>query len=548
MRSDEIKKGVERIPHLALLYATGVSPKSIEKPFIGVASSFSDLVPGHVNMRDFERAIEKGIHAGGGQSFLFGLPAICDGLAMGHKGMHFPLPYRELIADSIEAVAEAHCLDGLVLLTACDKTTPGMLIAAARLNIPCIVVTVGPMIGGNYRMRRLSYVRDTWEVIANKDIPQREAEALCMHACPGAGSCQGLYTANTMGCLTEVLGMSLEGSGTALAVSAKKKRIAYESGIRIVELIKHNILPRDIMTENAFKNAVRVDNAIGGSSNTVLHLKAIAHECEVELPLEAFDEMSRETPHIVSLEPGGNDLMEDLEYAGGVPAVLNRLKEKILPSNTVSLKNIKDIAREGEVYDSEIIRPLDNPYHGEGGIAVLKGNLAAHGAIIKQSAVSEKMRHFKGKAKVFNNEEDTNKAIREGKIKPGDVVVVRYEGPKGGPGMREMLSPTSAIMGMGLGDSVALITDGRFSGGTRGPCVGHIAPEAAEGGIIAIVQDGDEIELDLDNRKLNLLVPEAEIEKRLKTWKLPEPKFKRGWLARYASLVTSAAKGAVLRT
>ncbi|MCX5751262.1 MAG: dihydroxy-acid dehydratase [Candidatus Saganbacteria bacterium] len=548
MRSDEIKKGLERIPHLALLYATGVSQKSMDKPFIGIASSFTDLVPGHINMRDIERAAEKGVHAGGGQSFVFGLPAICDGLAMGHNGMHYALPSRELIADTIESVAQAHCLDGLVLLTACDKITPGMLMAAARLNIPCIVVTMGPMMGGYNRMRRLSYVRDTWEVIVKKDVPQKEIEELCINACPGAGSCQGLYTANTMGCLTEVLGMSLEGCGTALAVSSKKKRIAYDSGIRIVELIKHNIKPRDIMTGDAFKNAIRVDNAIGGSSNTVLHLMAIAHECGHDFPIELFDEISRETPHIVSMEPAGDNLMEDLEYAGGMPAVLNRLKDKILPSNTVSLKNIKDIAKEGEVHDSEIIRPLDKPYHAEGGIAILRGNLAPDSAVVKQSGVSEKMRKFTGKAKVFNSEEETSKAIYEQKIKSGDVVVVRYEGPKGRPGMREMLAPTSAIVGMGLGDSVALITDGRFSGGTRGPCIGHISPEAAEGGPIAIVKDGDTIELDLDNRTLSLVISPEEMAKRLEAWKPKESKFKTGWLSRYGKLVTSAAKGAVLNS
>lgn len=550
MRSDQTKKGIDRVPHRALIHATGVTKKNMDKPFIGIASSFSDLVPGHISMREFERAIEKGIHSGGGQAFIFGLPAICDGIAMGHSGMHYSLPSRELIADSVESMAQSHQLDGLILLTACDKITPGMLMAAARLDIPCIVVTVGPMLAGNRKTRRLSYVRDTWEKIlvkAGEKVDEKELACLELEACPGCGSCQGLYTANSMGCLTEVLGMSLYGSGTALAVSAKKKRIAHESGEKIVELVKQGVTARKIMTKNAFINAIRVDNAIGGSTNTVLHLTAIAHEAGVEIPLKLFDEISKETPHIINLRPGGETFMEDFEYAGGIPAILNRLKDKLLSAEAVTGKNIKELAKAGEVYDNEVIRPLNNPYHKEGGLAVLYGNIAPDGCVIKQSAVSAKMMKFKGSAICFNSEEETNKAIRDKKIKPGMCIVTRYEGPKGGPGMREMLSPTSAIAAMGLADSVALITDGRFSGGTKGPCIGHISPEAAAKGVIAAIENGDQIEIDIPNRKINLLVGDPEIKMRLNKLKMPQPKVTSGWLARYAKLVTSANSGAVLK-
>jgi dihydroxy-acid dehydratase len=545
--SDNIKKGRMWAPHRALWHATGVTKKGMDKPFIGVASSFSELVPGHVSMRDLEQAISKGIHSGGGQSFIFGLPAICDGISMGHVGMHYALPSRELIADSVESVVKAHALDGIIFLTACDKITPGMLMAMGRLDIPAIIVTVGPMMGGHHKNRRLSYVRDTWEKIVDPSFSDAEIDSLCLEACPGPGSCQGLYTANTMGCLTEVLGLSLTGCGTALAVSAKKKRIAYESGEKIMDLVRTNTTPRKIVNLNSFKNAIMVDNAIGGSTNTTLHLPAIAHDFGIEFPLELFDEISQKTPHICSLEPGGNHLMEDLENAGGVPGILATLREKLVKANTVNGKDITEIAKESAVYDETVIRPLNNPYHQVGGIAVLFGNLCPDGAVIKQSAVSDKMRKFTGKAKCYNSEEEAAKAIGEKKIKSGDVVVIRYEGPKGGPGMREMLGPTSAITGMGLADSVALITDGRFSGGTRGPCIGHISPEAASGGEIALIKDGDEISIDLNNRKLELKVNEQELDKRRQNWKPIEPKIKTGWLSRYAKLVQSANTGAILK-
>jgi len=550
MRSDRAKKGVERTPNRALLYATGIDTTQMDKPFIGVASSFNDLIPGHIGMRELERAIEKGINAGGGVSFLFGIPGVCDGIAMGHSGMKYSLPSRELIADSVESVAEAHALDGIVLLTNCDKITPGMLMAAGRLDIPAIVVTAGPMLSGRYRMKKLSLVRDTFEAVGRYhagQINETELGRLEMEACPGPGACQGLYTANTMACITEALGMSLQGCATALAGMAKKRRIAYLSGERIVGMVREGLTARKIMTRAAFENAIRIDMALGGSTNTALHIPAIAHDAGVELPLELFDQISRETPHITNLRPGGDYFMEDLEYAGGIPAVLSVLKQKLNPCPTVTGRSIIQIAEEAEVADREIIRSLDNPYHPEGGIAVLKGSLAPDGSVVKQSAVSEKTKRFEGTAKVFDSEEEAMRAITGGRILPGDVVIIRYEGPKGGPGMREMLAPTSAIVGMGLSDSVALLTDGRFSGGTRGPCIGHISPEAAEGGPIAIVKDGDRILIDIPNRKLELLVSEEDKAKRSATWRPAEPKVKEGYLVRYAKLVSSAATGAVLR-
>lgn len=549
-RSDRIKKGLERVPHRALLYATGVPEGQMDSPFIGIASSFTDLIPGHVGMRDLERYIEKGVHSGGGYPFLFGLPGVCDGIAMGHKGMHYSLPLRELIADTIESVAEGHAFDGMVLLTNCDKITPGMLMAAARLDIPAIVVTAGPMMTGRYRGRRLSFIRNTFEAMGRYrtgEISKKELSACEMGACPGAGSCQGLYTANTMNCLTEAMGMSLPWCGTALAQSAEKRRIAFASGMKVVELVKKNVTPGKILTRAAFENAVRVDLALGGSSNTVLHLLAIAHEAGVDLPLDIFDKISRTTPHIASLEPVGDFYLEDLHWAGGIAAVLKRLGKQVKDNPTVSGSRVKSIARQVDFIDDEVIRPLDKAFHKEGGIAVLKGNIAPLGAVVKQSGVSKKMMRFSGRARVFDSEELAMKAILGRKIHPGDFLVIRYEGPKGGPGMREMLAPTATIVGMGLGESVALVTDGRFSGGTRGPCIGHVSPEAMEGGPIALVKDGDTIELDIPARSIELKVTDEELAKRKKKWKPPEPKIGSGWLSRYARCVTSANTGAVLK-
>ncbi|MBM3246717.1 MAG: dihydroxy-acid dehydratase [Candidatus Omnitrophica bacterium] len=549
MRSDKIKKGLERVPHRALLYATGLSRKDLERPFIGVASSFTDLIPGHTGMRELERFIERGICYGGGVPFFFGVPGICDGLAMGHLGMCYPLALREIVADTIETVCNAHQLDGIVCLTNCDKITPGMLMGIARLNIPAIIITAGPMLSGRWRQKKLAFVHDTYEALARAkkgEISASDLACLEMEACPGAGSCQGLYTANTMACLTETMGMSLPGCATALAVSAKKRRIAQASGERIVELVKKNITPLDIITKKSLENAMVVDMALGGSSNTVLHLMAIANEAGLKLDLRQFDDIAKKTPHITSLEPAGAHFMEDLEYAGGIPAVLKRLKAKLNNTLTLSGKNIFTIAAEAEISDEEVIQPFNRAYHKQGGIAVLFGNLAPDGAVVKQSAVSPKMMKFSGRAKVFNREEEAMQAILNNKIKKGDCIVIRYEGPSGGPGMREMLAPTAAIVGMGLAESVALITDGRFSGGTKGPCIGHISPEAASRGTIAILKDGDIITIDIPQRKLEVKLSGAEIEKRFEHWKPIAPKIKAGYLARYSKLVSSADRGAVL--
>ncbi len=549
MRSDRTKKGLERMPHRALYCAAGVPQAAMGKPFIGLATSYTDLVPGHVGMRVLERAVENGVHAGGGYPFLFGVPAVCDGIAMGHRGMHYSLPLRELVADLVESVAEAHALDGLVLLTNCDKITPGMLMAAARLDIPCIVLTAGPMHSGRIGNRRLSLVTDTFEAVGRfqrGEIDAAELSRLEAEACPGEGSCQGLYTANTMACLTETMGMSLPGCATALAGMSKKRHIAYASGVRVVELVRKNVTARKILTKAAFANAIRVDLALGGSSNSVLHLLAIAREAGVDLPLSEFDRLSRETPQLTTVTPGGPHMMEDVEYSGGIPAILNRLLPFLKKNPTVSGEEITAIARRGRVLDDGIIRTLKAPVRKEGGLAILTGNLAPGGAVVKQSGVDPSMFFFRGKARVFDSEEAAMAAIMGGRIRPGSVVVIRYEGPRGGPGMREMLSPTAAIMGMGLGTKVALITDGRFSGGTHGPCIGHISPEAMEGGPIALVREGDPIILDIPKRKLSLDVSAAELARRRKGWKAPAPKVTKGYLSRYAKLVRSAGEGAVV--
>jgi dihydroxy-acid dehydratase len=549
LRSDRIKKGLERAPHRSLLFATGIPRDELAKPMIGVATSWNDLIPGHIGMRDLERFIEKGVHAGGGWPLFFGVPGICDGIAMGHMGMHYSLPSRELIADLVESVSMAHAFDGLVLLTNCDKITPGMLMAAARLNIPTIVVTAGAMHSGKYRGNRVNLISAFEAVgkVRKGEMSEIDLAELETCACPGPGSCQGMYTANTMACVTESLGMSLPGCATALAVSGEKRRISFESGKRIVGLVKEDLTPRKIMTRNAFENAIRIDMALGGSTNTTLHIPAIAHEAGIELSIDSFDKISRTTPHLCNMLPGGPTYMEDLDAAGGIPGVLSRFSKVLKPSPTVSGKSIIDHAKVGRVGNDDVIRTLQNAYHKEGGIAVLKGNLAPDGCVVKQTAVSDKMKKFEGTAMVFDSEEESMKAILANKIKPGHVIVIRYEGPKGGPGMREMLSPTSAISGMGLGESVVLLTDGRFSGGTRGPCIGHISPEAAEGGPIAIVRNGDRIILDIPNRALTIKLSKAEIKKRLAKLKPREPKIKTGWLARYAKVVTSANTGAIVK-
>lgn len=549
MRSDIIKKGCQRAPNRALIYGTGVSKNQMDAPFIGICSSFTDLIPGHSGMRILERFAEKGIHTGGGQAFIFSVPGVCDGISMGHSGMRYSLPSRDAIADMIECVVNAHSLDGVLFITNCDKITPGMLMAAARLNVPSIFVTAGPMMSGNYRMKRRDFITDSFEAAskaATGEIDEDEMTNMEMTACPGEGACQGLFTANTMACLTEVMGMSMPGCATAMAGMAKKRRIAFDSGVRLVSLVKENIKPLDIMNEKAFRNAIKADLALGGSTNTTLHLPAIAYEAGINLNLDSFDVLSKETPHITSLLPGGKYFMEDFEFAGGIPAVMKSLESHLEDNITVSGMTVKEICKAAENYDEDIIRPLDNPYHKEGGIAVLRGNIAPGGSVIKQSAVNPDMMVFTGTAKTFNSEEDAMAAIMGGVIKNGDIVVIRYEGPKGGPGMREMLAPTAAIMGLGL-TQVALITDGRFSGGTRGPCVGHISPEAAEGGIIALVEDGDKIAINIPERSIHLDVSEDELEKRRANFKAPAPKVASGYLAKYAKGVSSANEGAIFK-
>lgn len=550
MRSDNVKKGIHRAPHRALLYATGVSKEGMKRPFIGIASSFSDLVPGHAGMRDLERQIEKGIHSGGGQAFIFGVPAVCDGIAMGHEGMKYSLPSRDLIADCVETVASAHQLDGLVLLTNCDKITPGMLIAALRLNIPAIVVTAGPMMDGCSKNEVLTMIRGSFEAIgkfSNGEITKERLTELEDECCPGAGACQGLYTANTMACLTEVMGMSLPFCATAAAVSAKKRQIAFESGLKVVELVEKNITPSKIITRDSMRNAIAADMALGGSTNTILHLLAIANSGEIELSLDDFDELSHKIPQIIKLDPSALPTMTDLHNAGGIPAVLKTMwghTGELKDTKGVSGLKISEIAKMAWA-DNNVIKTMENPITSNPGLAVLRGNLAPEGAVIKISGVSPNCLVFEGKAKVFTSEEAAMEAIDRNKIAAGDVVVITYEGPKGGPGMREMLAPTSMIVGKGLGDKVALITDGRFSGGTRGLCVGHICPEAAMGGLIGLIKDGDLIKINIPERKIELCVDEAEISARKAEFKAPEPKENKGYLAKYAKIVQSASLGAI---
>jgi dihydroxy-acid dehydratase len=538
------------MPNRALLHATGVTPKQMTRPFIGVCSSFTDLIPGHIGMRSLERKIEWGVCTGGGVPFLFSVPGICDGIAMGHSGMHYSLPSRELIADMIETIVQAHQLDGLVLLTNCDKITPGMLMAACRLDIPAIVVTAGPMYAGRYEGRRLDLVRDTFEAVGLYQAGKLGDEAVTcleMEACPGEGACQGLYTANTMACLTEAMGMSLPGTATALAGTAKKARIAQIAGERVVELVREGVTARRIVTKAAIENAIRVDLALGGSTNTTLHIPAIAHDAEVDVTIDAFDQLSREVPQLISLRPSGEYMMEDFEWAGGIPSMLKALSPLLDKScMTVSGSTIGEIGERARPGAPNVIHPLDHPISKEGGIAILKGSLAPEGAVVKQGAVSEDMKQFTGTARVFDGEDAAMTYLKQGKVVPGDVIVVRYEGPKGGPGMRESLALTAAVAGCGLGDKIAILTDGRFSGGTRNLSIGHVSPEAADGGPIALVRDGDPIRVDLPGRKLDLLVEPAELATRRAAWKRPAPKFQRGWLARYERLVASAAKGAIL--
>ncbi|MBM4043006.1 MAG: dihydroxy-acid dehydratase [Planctomycetes bacterium] len=550
MRSDVLIKGLEAAPHRALLYGCGLRRTDLGKPLIGLASSATDLIPGHIHLPRLERAIEKGIHAAGGIALKFQVAGICDGISMGHSGMHYSLPSRELIADMVESIMLAHSLDGMVLLTNCDKITPGMLMAAARLDVPAIVVTGGPMLAGLWGGRRIDIVNGVFEAMGRRskgEMTDSELDALEMAACPGAGSCAGLFTANTMACCTEAMGMSLPYCGTALAVSSEKDRIAYTSGERIVALVRKGITARKIMTKEAIENALCVDMALGGSTNTCLHIPAIAHEAGLNVPFKTIDEVSKATPTLTRISPAGDHFMEDLHAAGGIPAVMQRLGTRINDCLTVSGLRTRQIARKAVVLDENVIRTEETAYRKEGGIAVLWGNLAPEGCVVKQSAIAPEALCMTGTAKVFDDEPAAMKAILAGEIEKGMMVVIRYEGPKGGPGMREMLHPTSALAGMGLLTGVGLITDGRFSGGTRGPCVGHVSPEAAAGGPLGLVRNGDQITADIPSRRIELHVSKAELARRKKTWRAPRPKITSGWLTRYAELVTSGAQGAVLR-
>jgi len=547
MRSDEIKKGNQRAPNRALLRSLGVTDREMDLPFIGIANAWSDIVPGHVHLRTLAQKVREGIAAAGGVPFEFGVIGICDGIAMGHDGMRNALPSRENIADSIELMAQAHCFDGLVCVGTCDKIIPGMLMAAARLNIPTIVVTGGPMLSGHLGGKDLSLI-DIFEGVGKQAAGKMTESELCELECaamPGCGSCQGLYTANTMACMTEALGMSLPGCAATPAVDAAKLRLARESGERIVPLVEAQALPRKILTAQSFSNAIKVDMALGGSTNTVLHLMAVAQEAGVPITLDTFRDIARTTPHICNMQPGGPYSMEALYYAGGVPAVMNRLAASLDDVMTVSGKTVLAIAFENPVKDERVIAPIDAPVHAAGGLKILRGSLAPDGAVIKCGAVDEKMWKHEGPARVFNGEKDAMEAILKRKIQEGDVVVIRYEGPKGAPGMPEMLSPTSALMGQGYA-RVALVTDGRFSGGTRGPCVGHVAPEAAAGGPLGLVKEGDRILIDLYEDRIDLLVIPEEMEKRKRTHSVPEKNL-TGVLARYAALVGQADTGAVLR-
>ena len=548
MRSDIVKKGSTRAAHRSLFYAMGYTPEDLQKPLIGVVNSFNEIIPGHAHLRDICEAVKLGISAAGGTPIEVPAIGVCDGIAMGHDGKKFSLASRELIVDSIEAQATAHACDGLVLIPNCDKIVPGMMMAAARLNIPSVVVSGGPMLPGRYQGKNLG-LSNTFEAAGlyeSGKIPADALDAIEQASCPGCGSCSGLFTANTMNCLTEALGMGLPGNGTVpAAYTGGRRMLAKRAGAAVMKLIEQNLRPRDILTRKAFENAIMVDMAIGGSSNTVLHLPAIAHEAGIELPLSLFDEISAKTPYITKMSPGGQHFITDLNEAGGISAVMNELsklglihKDAITVSGTIGQR-----IDHAKVSDHTIIKPADAPYRPTGGIAILGGNLAPDNGVVKESAVTEDMLVFEGPARVFDSEEDAVEAIIGKQIKDGDVVVIRYEGPKGGPGMREMLNPTALITGMGL--KVALLTDGRFSGATRGACIGHVSPEAMDGGPIALLEEGDIIAIDIPKRALNVKLTDEQLAERKANWTQPQPKVTTGYLSRYAKLVSSASKGAV---
>ena len=552
MLSDQIKLGPGRAPNRSLLYALGFTKEELERPLVGVVSSFNEIVPGHMNIDKIVAAVKAGVRAAGGTPIEFPAIAVCDGIAMGHVGMKYSLVTRDLIADSTEAMVLAHQFDGLVLVPNCDKNVPGLLMAAARLNIPAIFCSGGPMLAGHLSDGRRTCLSHMFEAVGAYQagtIDESGLEDYEENACPSCGSCSGMYTANSMNCLTEAIGMALPGNGTIPAPYSARLRLAKKTGMQIMELIKKDIKPLDIMTPAAFHNAETVDMALGCSTNTMLHLPAIAHEAGLTIDLQAANDISAHTPNLCHLAPAGDTFMEDLDRAGGVSAVMRELTKKgLLDTSVLTVEGAPLAERLAAAVnrDHSIIRPIDDPYSANGGIAVLRGNLAPDGCVVKQSAVAPQMMQHQGPARVFDSEDEAIEAIYGKKINPGDVVVIRYEGPKGGPGMREMLNPTSAIVGMGLGESVALITDGRFSGATRGAAIGHVSPEAASGGNIALVQEGDVIDIDIAACRIELLVDDAELERRRKAWVCPEPRVKTGYLARYAKLVTSADKGAIL--
>ncbi|MCD7860840.1 MAG: dihydroxy-acid dehydratase [Oscillospiraceae bacterium] len=552
MLSDNIKQGVERAPNRSLLYALGLTEEEMARPLIGVVSSYNEIVPGHMNLDKIAQAVKDGVRAAGGTPILFPAIAVCDGIAMGHIGMKYSLVTRDLIADSTEAMAIAHQFDGLVMIPNCDKNVPGLLMAAARVNVPTIFCSGGPMLAGRLKDGRRTCLSHMFEAVGAYHagtLDEGGVEDYTENACPSCGSCSGMYTANSMNCLTEALGMALRGNGTIPAPYSARLRLAKKTGMQIMELVKRDLRPRDIMTAAAFCNAETVDMALGCSTNTMLHLPAIAHEAGVSIDLDESNRISAQTPNLCHLAPAGDTFMEDLECAGGVYAVMHELAEHGLLDTTlptVTGKTIAENLADVENLNPEIIRPFDRPYSPNGGIAVLRGNLAPDGCVVKRSAVAPEMMVHEGPARVFDSEDEAIAAIYGRKIVPGDVVVIRYEGPKGGPGMREMLNPTSAICGMGLGESVALITDGRFSGATRGAAIGHVSPEAASGGNIALVQEGDRISIDIPNCKIELKITDTEMECRRAAWVCPPPKVTIGYLARYARLVSSADKGAIL--
>jgi len=552
MRSDQMKKGIERAPHRALFKALSYTNEELNRPIIGIANSANEVIPGHVHLNDVVKAVKTGILMSGGTPMEFSTIGVCDGIAMGHSGMKYSLPSREIIADSVEIMASAYPFDGLVCVCDCDKIVPGMMMAMLRLNIPAILVSGGPMFAGKIKKKPIDLISVFEGVGARADgtITDKDLTRLEDEACPGCGSCSGMFTANSMNCLSEALGLALPGNGTIPAPTAKRLRLAKTAGMKIMELVTKDIKPRDIATEKAFRNAISVEMALGSSTNTVLHLPAIANEAGLKLDLNLFNEISGLTPNLCRISPAGTQHLEDLDEAGGIPAVMSELNKKRLihmSALTVSGLTVKENLHEAVNLDPEVIRPIDSPYSKDGGLSVLFGNLAPEGAVVKKAAVDATMMTHEGPARVFNSEEAAMKAIIGGKIKEKDIVVVRYEGPKGGPGMREMLGPTSAIVGKGLDRSVALITDGRFSGGTRGAAIGHISPEAQEGGVIAVVKENDRIRIDIPNKSIELLVSREEITQRLKKWIRPELKVKSGYLFRYAKQVTSASRGAIFR-